>query len=369
MQVSGRAYELLNDALVDAFNLNSLERMVQYGLGERLEVLVPQSNLNMTVFNLIEHYNRQSQVQMLVQAARRYNPTHSQLYQVAQLLERATSVSSHIGEESRSVGALELEKLVRRHIPMLDATNMRQQMMRVEGRMCLIEHKTLTGKGKAIGSGFLVGPDTVLTNYHVVYDYLAEGKAKHLQVRFDALMREDGVREPDEGIVFAVDEIPVAQPYTAADPSNVKQGPAPTELDFAILCLSEEAGNMQVGGVTGPRQTKARRGWLEIPQPAPMLEAGTPLIIYQYPGGRQLMMAIDTEAVIGTVWDGLRLRYRNNTEPGSSGSPVFNFNWQLVALHHAGEPVEGVATYNQGIPTAKIRQYLVDIEKTHLLGG
>ncbi len=309
MQVSGRAYELLNDALVDAFNLGSLEMMVQYGLGERLEVLVPQSNLNMTVFNLIKHYNHQSQVQMLVQAARRYNPTHSQLYQVAQLLERATSVSSHIGEESRSVGALELEKLVRRRIPMLDATNMRQQMMRVEGRMCLIEHKTLTGKGEAIGSGFLVGPDTVLTNYHVVYDYLAEGKAKHLQVRFDALMREDRVREPDEG------------------------------------------------------------GWLEIPQPAPMLEAGTPLIIYQYPGGRQLMMAIDTEAVIGTVWDGLRLRYRNNTEPGSSGSPVFNFNWQLVALHHAGEPVEGVATYNQGIPTAKIRQYLVDIEKTHLLGG
>ena len=27
--------------------------------------------------------------------------------------------------------------------------------------------------------------------------------------------------------------------------------------------------------------------------------------------------------------------YRTATDPGSSGSPVFNQRWQLVALHHA----------------------------------
>jgi hypothetical protein len=31
-----------------------------------------------------------------------------------------------------------------------------------------------------------------------------------------------------------------------------------------------------------------------------------------------------------------RLHYRTATEGGSSGSPVFNQNWQLIGLHHAG---------------------------------
>lgn len=35
-------------------------------------------------------------------------------------------------------------------------------------------------------------------------------------------------------------------------------------------------------------------------------------------------------------WDERRVHYRAPTEPGSSGSPVFNDQWELIALHHAG---------------------------------
>lgn len=368
MQVSGSEYERLNEALVDAFNFDELEAMLQFGLDERLDVLVGRYiNLQTTVFKLIDYYNKRDQVEKLVQAARRYNPTNGKLYQVAESLGFTTQVATHLGEAIDSMGAGDLEKLVRRRIPLLNATAMREQMMRVEGQMCLIERRTLTGKGEALGSGFLVGPDAVLTNYHVVKDYLQGNQAQNLQVRFDALLKENGVREPGEGIVVGVDEIPVAQPYTVADPGNVNQGPAPDELDFAILLLADEAGNAPIGGQAGPLQTKAPRGWMQIPAPDPVFEESDPLIIYQYPGGRQLMMAIDTEAVIGTVWDGMRLRYRNNTEPGSSGSPVFNMDWQLVALHHAGAPGEDVVAYNQGIPLAKIRAYLAEQQMDYLL--
>lgn len=367
MQVSGREYQLLVEALVDAFDFDTLEAMLQYGTGERLDVLVGRANLRTTAFKLVEVFRQRDQVERLVQAARRYNPTNDRLYAVAQTLGLATQVAGHTADGVMPSGA-DLEKMVRQQVPMLNARAMRAQMMRVEGLMCVVERRLADGRGEAQGSGFLVGLNTVLTNYHVVEDFLAEDQAQQLQVRFDALLRADGVREPEEGVVFAVEAIPASRPYTLLDPGNATLPPAADELDFAILQLAGDAGQGQVGGFAGGLQKPAERGWLPVPDPAPVPAVGDPLIIYQYPGGRELMLAIDTEAVVGTVWDGLRLRYRNNTERGSSGSPVFTLDWELVALHHVGGPGPEPAMYNQGVPLARIAADLAARQMGHLLG-
>jgi V8-like Glu-specific endopeptidase len=65
--------------------------------------------------------------------------------------------------------------------------------------------------------------------------------------------------------------------------------------------------------------------------------------------------------------DGVRVHYRAPTEPGSSGSPVLDRQWELIALHHAGRPsmpkLHGSnETYaaNEGIAIAAIRAAIVE---------
>jgi V8-like Glu-specific endopeptidase len=56
--------------------------------------------------------------------------------------------------------------------------------------------------------------------------------------------------------------------------------------------------------------------------------------IIGHPNGGPLSISMQDNRVI-EVKDP-KIQYRAPTEPGSSGSPVFNQKWQLVALHHAG---------------------------------
>ncbi len=73
--------------------------------------------------------------------------------------------------------------------------------------------------------------------------------------------------------------------------------------------------------------------------------------IVQHPRGRQKQIAIRNNEVIGLKQS--VVHYRTDTEPGSSGSPVFNDRWDLVALHHAGWRQNGAAT-NEGIRLSAI---------------
>ena len=87
--------------------------------------------------------------------------------------------------------------------------------------------------------------------------------------------------------------------------------------------------------------------------------------------GNPLKLAVDTDAVLGTNAAGNRVRYATNTDHGSSGSPVFDIDWKLVALHHLGDPAVSSmpAKYNQGIPIAKIRARLERDGKAGALGA
>jgi V8-like Glu-specific endopeptidase len=58
-----------------------------------------------------------------------------------------------------------------------------------------------------------------------------------------------------------------------------------------------------------------------------------PVNIIQHPGGRSKRYGIRNNLVSAST--ATELRYFTDTESGSSGSPVFNDQWQVVALHRA----------------------------------
>jgi hypothetical protein len=100
---------------------------------------------------------------------------------------------------------------------------------------------------------------------------------------------------------------------------------------------------------------------LRPPPPAFDRKVRQRVYVIGYPLGGDLSFSIHDSILLDT--DGVRLHYRTPTEPGSSGSPVFDErNWTLVGLHHAGrdemprlhnEP--GTYRANEGIAIAAIR--------------
>ena len=84
-----------------------------------------------------------------------------------------------------------------------------------------------------------------------------------------------------------------------------------------------------------------------------------------------LKVALETRSILSVNANGTRIRHRTNTDPGSSGSPCFDKNWDLVALHHIGDPNFDPAhkpEWNEAIPVKAIRDLLTERKKIDALG-
>lgn len=67
-------------------------------------------------------------------------------------------------------------------------------------------------------------------------------------------------------------------------------------------------------------------------------KVGDSVVIIQHPEGGIKQIALDDNDVI-SVWNQY-LFYETDTEVRSSGSPVFNNEWKVIALHHYGKTFE-----------------------------
>jgi hypothetical protein len=317
------------------------------------------------ITDLINFVEDRSETAELLVAARASRPTNTKLIALAQRFSLAVDAPHGV----------QLEETIRETNGLLDPTTWVKSLGRIEGRVCRIERRTLP-KAKALGTGFLVGPDVVVTNYHVVRRLIdgSEPRAKYL-VRFDYKVLEDGLSvNPGAEFDLAADWDLGNRPFSVVDTkAQPHADPAPDELDYAFLRIEGSPGSNPIPAGKGADLDSDLRGWIDATDTDHDFVDGSPLFILQHPEGSPLKLALDTSAAIGINGNGTRVRYRTNTKPGSSGSPCFDQNWRLVALHHSGDPMYKpefpANSWNEGIPFSAIRKHLEGLGKETLLSA
>lgn len=207
--------------------------------------------------------------------------------------------------------------------------------------------------GQSLGTGFLVGPDLVLTNQHVIS---SQTDLTDTGARFDFYADANGVASP--GRLFSVDH------------SFYKSSPA-TLLDYALIkltsrplteCMSDQTH--EALSIFDLVKIGKHRGYLLLADRA--IKPKDRVNIVQHPNGSPAKVVMTQNYVVGEMTAN-RVHYLADTMTGSSGAPIFNHHWEVIGIHHSGKPfpnesltanlsriMRGDIRVNEGVPMSAI---------------
>lgn len=174
--------------------------------------------------------------------------------------------------------------------------------------VCRIQIVNPLGRPEGYGTGFIIAPNLLLTNNHVLDT--AELARKSF-AEFDFERDINGRRKNTKSFDLRPDEVFVTDP----------------ELDFTLVSVAPIS-------VEGANLTDF--GQLRLVADSGKVQKGEYVSIIQHPEGGLKQCCLRENQVVDLFdyW----MHYLTDTEPGSSGSPVFNDQWLVVALHHSGVP-------------------------------
>lgn len=167
--------------------------------------------------------------------------------------------------------------------------------------------RRLDGGRMSFGTGFLVSPHLLMTNWHVLKSSeQAAVSAVELDFQLDRFGAPLTIRrfQLDPAVFFLNDK----------------------DLDFALVAIKDSASNGLLKD----------RGWCPLIVEEGKITVGNCVNIIQHPRGEMKQIVIRENELVDILER--VLHYQGDTEPGSSGSPVFNDQWEVVGLHHSSIP-------------------------------
>ena len=194
------------------------------------------------------------------------------------------------------------------------------------------------------GTGFLVGPDLIITNYHVLCLFPTDDlvtRLRQCEVRFGAHLLPDGGVAGGKLVILHATAALVAH-----SPSE--------QLDYALLRLEKRMTD-------GAAMTYV----VLSPEAARRDQAAN---IIQHPNGGPMKVALRRNEIVHVTPE--RLYYAADTDEGSSGSPVFDDDWRVIALHRSATVLDTASNRripgaNEGVPMSAIEREI----RSYLTGG
>jgi len=201
--------------------------------------------------------------------------------------------------------------------------------------------------GERLGTGFLIdgsylkaslGEQPVfVTNAHVISETVTNAiRPSQALITFEIESTEAGMPR-----FYAVDG-----DVLFTSPPGPLGGPVAGSLDVTVVRLKQISGSYK-----------------RLPTSAalPLVEPRAKAYVVGHPRGSGLQISLHDSLLLDVDDSESLLHYRTPTDPGSSGSPVFNTEWEVIALHHSGSSktprLHGSGNYeaNEGIALSAIR--------------
>ena len=341
-------------ALSNAFSPAEFRELLLHRLNDRVDNYGEENaTARARIGQVIDAYSRRGWEARLIAAAIEARPGNGELVRLASQKGAAAAPPQ-----------VQVERLVKDTNSFLEIVPWLEKAGAVQVCVCRIEIDVERG-GRLFGTGFLIGPDLVVTNYHVIECVVANedgdtsykgprATADKVDCRFDYKVLSNGAR--NIGVAYGLSK----RWRVALSPNNPPgQEAGLSHLDVAVLRLDKPAGSLPVGATTASGDS---RGQIALPAVGirHSFQPHTPLFMIQHPEGDPLKLALESDAIMSLRPDRSRVRYRTNSQPGSSGSPCFDENWNLVAVHHAGDPnYARAAEFNEGIPIDTVVDFLI----------
>ncbi len=344
LELSGNDRKALRQAIESAYpNPDDLSLFVDEELNKNLAAIA-DGNLRIKAFDLITWARANGYLEDLVLAIARDRPKRQDIQEFcAKVLRQRIRLNADIRDRSDSFlspdldawgidpQAEQLESFFPRQFSYEADVGLLRDGLNCSSAVCKITFSNRSAT--ASGTGVLIAPDLVLTNYHVLSrqeNADLNAIVRTAQFHFGYINSHFG-EQPKVQFVKPVESNPV-----------ISVSPI-SELDYALI---------RIAPGTDFHATPVRLN------STAQLEPRSPLNILQHPEGEQLKVSLSNNGVVKIDKSRGLVLYVNKTNPGSSGSPCFNDDWQLVALHHKGLQTS-FGSIREGILWSAIHQHIV----------